>query len=111
MESKDYSFSGSYTESNTNTDTFSNSANNNYNNSSYYEEKDEIVSTGNWFWTMFICAIPVVNLIFLLIWSFSSGTNKNKQNFARAKLFWLVITTILSFIFSFIIFYALAPLL
>lgn len=61
---------------------------------------EEPISVGNWFLTLFICAIPIVGLIMLLIWSFSGETNENKKNFAKAQLIWTVIGVILSVIIS-----------
>lgn len=121
MDNKDYSYTGSYTENSSSnysvnndnydkSNTYSYGKNNEYNNYSYNEVED-IISTGNWFWTIFVCAVPIINLIMLLIWTFSSNTNENKRNFAKAKLLWVIIASILSFIFSFVLFFALAPLL
>jgi predicted neutral ceramidase superfamily lipid hydrolase len=45
---------------------------------------------------MFILmAIPLVNLIMLFVWGFSSSENTNKKNFARASLILLVIAIVL----------------
>lgn len=57
---------------------------NNYGNSSP-------VSLGEWMLTLFLTFIPLVNLIALLVWSFSSSTAPSKQNWARATLLWMVI--------------------
>ena len=42
-----------------------------------------------------ILAIPLINIIFLLRWSFLKGVNRNKKNLARAFL----IIAVLSFVF------------
>ena len=66
----------------------------------YVPNSSEPISVGNWFLTLLLCAIPIVGLIMLLIWSFSGETNPNKKNFAKAQLIWTVIGIILSVIFS-----------
>ncbi|MBD7970158.1 hypothetical protein [Paenibacillus gallinarum] len=50
-----------------------------------------IVSVKSWMLVTFLVAIPIVNLIFLFIWAFSSSTNPNKSNFAKASLLWMAI--------------------
>jgi hypothetical protein len=49
------------------------------------------MSVGDWFVTLLILAIPLVNIIMYLVWAFSSGVNLNKQNFCRATLIWMAI--------------------
>lgn len=44
------------------------------------------VSIGNWIITLLVLMIPVVNLVMLLVWAFSSGTNPSKANFCKATL-------------------------
>lgn len=49
------------------------------------------VSTGNWVITLLITAIPLVNIVMLFVWAFSSETNASKSNWAKASLIWLAI--------------------
>lgn len=56
------------------------------------------VSMGEWMWTLLLSAIPIVNLIPLLVWAFSSSTKASKANFSRAVLLWMVICFCLSII-------------
>lgn len=49
------------------------------------------MSVSEWFVTLLLVSIPVVNIILLLVWAFSSGTNINKQNFAKATLLWMIV--------------------
>ena len=49
------------------------------------------MSVGDWFVTLLILAIPIVNIIMYLVWAFSSGVNLNKKNFCRATLIWMAI--------------------
>lgn len=57
---------------------------------------DETVSFGDWFLSIFLMKIPLVNLIVSLVFAFSSGTKKSKSNFFKANLVWMVISTVLS---------------
>ncbi len=47
-----------------------------------------VVKTSTFFWMILLLAVPFVNLILLLIWSFSEKININRRNFARAALIW-----------------------
>lgn len=49
------------------------------------------VSIGNWILTFILLAIPLVNLIMLIIWAFSSGTHPSKKTFAQAYFVLIVI--------------------
>lgn len=49
-------------------------------------ESDQVMTLGDWILTLFLVAIPIVNLIMLLIWAFGSEANLNKKNFAKASL-------------------------
>ena len=67
----------------------------------YQDYLKQPMSVGEWFIAILITAIPLVGLIMLLVWAFSSGTNINKANWAKATLLWMVIGIILaSFIFG-----------
>jgi len=56
----------------------------------------EPLSVGDWFITILITSIPLVGLIMLLVWGFSSGTNINKANWAKATLIWYVIGIVIA---------------
>lgn len=60
---------------------------------------DKPISLGEWIWTLILSAIPIVNFIMLLVWSFSSGTNRSKKNYARATLILSIIGIIFYVIF------------
>jgi hypothetical protein len=68
----------------------------------YYQKIQDTtpMSVGQYILTMIISAIPFVGFIMLLIWAFSSDTNVNKKNYARAILILAVIGIVLSIIFS-----------
>lgn len=42
------------------------------------------VSVGNWILTFILLAIPLVNLIMLVIWAVSTSTRPSKKTFAQA---------------------------
>lgn len=50
-----------------------------------------VMTIGDWFVTMLVTAIPLVGLIMLFVWAFSSDTNANKANWAKAALIWAAI--------------------
>jgi len=49
------------------------------------------MTVGDWFVTILILAIPIVNLIMYLVWAFSSTGNINRKNFCIASLIWMLI--------------------
>jgi len=58
-----------------------------------------VVRVGDWVITILLLAIPIVNLVMLLVWSFGGGANPNKANFAKASLIWMVIGIVLTIMF------------
>ncbi len=56
------------------------------------------VTFGNWMLTLFLAFIPIVNIIMLLVWAFSSSTPASKSNWAKAMLVWMVIAIGLSIV-------------
>jgi hypothetical protein len=58
------------------------------------------VTFGNWMLTLFLTFIPVVNIIMLLVWAFSSATPASKSNWARAILVWMLIGIVASVLFG-----------
>jgi hypothetical protein len=58
------------------------------------------LTVGDWFVTILVAAIPLVGLIMLFVWAFSSDTNPNKSNWAKAMLIWMAIGIALWFIFG-----------
>ena len=57
-----------------------------------------VMSRGDWIITMIVLAIPLVNIIMLFVWGFSSSTNPNKSNFCKAYLIFMLIAIVLFFI-------------
>ena len=67
------------------------------------EESESADSVGSWMLTLFLMAIPVVNLVWLLMLVFGSGHSASKRNWAKASLIWMVISVVLSIAFSFVL--------
>jgi len=57
------------------------------------EERKE-VTFGEWFLTLFLMAIPIVNLVLLFVWGFGTNTKASKANWAKASLAWMAIALI-----------------
>ncbi|MFP3897161.1 MAG: DUF4339 domain-containing protein [Anaerolineales bacterium] len=62
------------------------------------QPREEVMSVGSWLGTLILLYIPLLNILLLLIWAFSSTTNRNKQNFSRATLLLGVLVGILTVI-------------
>lgn len=45
-----------------------------------------VVSIKEWLITNLIMMIPLVNIVMMLVWAFSSNTNPNKANYFKAAL-------------------------
>lgn len=60
----------------------------------YPEYPDE--SVGSWMLTLFVCGIPVIGVIYLLVLAFGSGAAPSKRNFARAALIWALIALVVT---------------
>jgi len=56
------------------------------------------MSLGDWIITLVVLSIPVVGLIMMLVWAFSSGTNPNKANYCKAALIFFLILIVLFFL-------------
>ena len=67
------------------------------------EEAETADSVGSWMLTLFLMAIPVVNLVWLLMLAFGSGHSASKRNWAKASLIWMVISVVLSIAFFFVL--------
>ena len=67
------------------------------------EDSERVDSVGSWMLTLFLMAIPVVNLVWLLMLVFGSGHSASKRNWAKASLIWMVISLVLSIAFFFVL--------
>lgn len=59
------------------------------------ERETSPVSLGDWILTLIVLAIPIVGIVMVFVWGFSSGTHPSKQNYCRAMLIlWLIVFVI-----------------
>lgn len=65
---------------------------------------------GQYIGMFLIFCIPLVNIIMLFVWAFSSGTNLNKKNFARAYLIIVAVVIVLYLLLGSVILAALAKM-
>ena len=61
------------------------------------------VSIGGWIGVMLLTCLPIVNLIMLFVWAFSSSTKKSLKNYARASLILILIGVVLAVVVSIIL--------
>ena len=53
-------------------------------------------TVGSWMLTLFVCGIPVIGVIYLLVLAFGSSATPSKRNFARATLIWALIALVVT---------------
>ena len=70
------------------------------NNSLQTNSTTTTIPTSEWVLTLFLSAIPIVNIVLLCVWAFGSKTAESKKNWAKATLIWLIIALAASFIFG-----------
>ena len=67
-----------------------------------------VVSVKEWLLTNLIMMIPLVNLIMMLVWAFSSNTNPNKANYFKAALIMFAILMVIYLVLAVVIFGSIA---
>ena len=63
-----------------------------------------IVSVKEWLITNLILMIPMVNLVMMLVWAFSSNTNPNKANYFKAALILFAIVMVIYLVLAVVFF-------
>lgn len=58
------------------------------------------MTVGSWLVTLIVLAIPLVGLIMALVWAFSSNTNVNRSNYAKAVLILMAILVALAILMA-----------
>ncbi len=58
------------------------------------------VGMGDFVLSIFLTAIPVINIICLLVWIFSKNTKPSKRNWAKAKLIWVLVGLVITLILT-----------
>lgn len=67
-----------------------------------------IVSVKEWLITNLIMMIPLVNIVMMLVWAFSSNTNPNKANYFKAALILFAIVMAIYLVLAVVIFGSIA---
>ena len=70
------------------------------NNSLQTNSTSTTIPTSEWVLTLFLSAIPIVNIVLLCVWEFGSKTAESKKNWAKATLIWLIVAIAASLIFG-----------
>lgn len=63
-----------------------------------------IVSIKEWLITNLIMMIPLVNIVMMLVWAFSSNTNPNKANYFKATLILFAIVMVIYLVLAVVFF-------
>jgi hypothetical protein len=53
------------------------------------DQPEKPLTTGEWFVTLLILALPIVGLVMYFVWGFGTTGNVGRRNFCRAALIWL----------------------
>ena len=61
------------------------------------ETPEKPLTTGEWFVTLLVLALPIVGLVMYFVWGFGTG-NVSRRNFCRAALLWLAVGMGLAFL-------------
>ena len=67
-----------------------------------------VVSVKEWLLTNLILMIPLVNIVMMLVWAFSSNTNPNKANYFKAALTLFAIVMAIYLVLAVVIFGSIA---
>ena len=63
-----------------------------------------VVSAKEWLITNLIMMIPLVNIVMMLVWAFSSNTNPNKANYFKAALILFAIVMVIYLVLAVVFF-------
>jgi len=63
-----------------------------------------VVSVKEWLLTNLIMMIPLVNIVMMLVWAFSSNTNPNKANYFKAALILFAIVMVIYLVLAVVFF-------
>jgi len=62
------------------------------------------ITLGEWMVTLLLMIIPIVNIVLLFVWAFSSTTHPSKANWAKATLLWFAIIIVIYVILFIVLF-------
>jgi len=52
------------------------------------------MTTGQWFWTLVILAVPLLNIIMFIVWALGSG-NRSRVTYCRASMLIVLIGVVI----------------
>jgi hypothetical protein len=67
-------------------------------------QENKPVSIGEWIITFLILAIPVVNVIMIIVWALSESTHPSKRTYAQAIIVIVLAASALALVFGLIAF-------
>ncbi len=67
---------------------------------SYQEPLAPIMTMGQWLVTMLLMAIPIVNIVLIIVWAVSKTENPNRSNWAKAYIIIMAIVIVLYVLFA-----------
>lgn len=68
------------------------------------DQQAPVVSVKEWLLTNLILMIPLVNIVMMLVWAFSSNTNPNKANYFKAALILFAIVMVIYLVLAVVFF-------
>lgn len=67
------------------------------------------LTTGGFFWSMLLMSLPVIGIIFTIVWACGGCKNLNRRNLSRAMLIWWAIAIVLLIVLGVIGYMAYGP--
>ncbi|HPJ21906.1 MAG TPA: hypothetical protein PLP30_10105 [Clostridia bacterium] len=58
------------------------------------ERSYQVMTMGDWFVTLLILAIPIVNFIMLFVWGFGSNDKPSRANYCKLSLLLMLIVVV-----------------
>lgn len=68
-----------------------------------FQKYTKPLTTANFFFAQILFLIPILNIFFIIYWSFKKNININLKAYARSMFIWMILTTIF-FIFTLLTF-------
>lgn len=66
----------------------------------YDDEPEETVKTFDWLFTTVMMMLPVVNIVFIIIWLLSAKTPQSKKNYLKVQIIYVAIGTLMAVLFT-----------
>ena len=59
-----------------------------------------VMTLGQWFITLLLMIIPIVNIVLLIVWAASKNGNPNRSNWAKAQLIMVAVYVLIWVLFA-----------